>query len=283
MTCLDVLERLPWLCNGTLPDAERLVVVRHLRECEDCRREAADTYGLLREITDHPSPEDIVTFVSSPAGAGQARVRSHLEDCAYCREEVALASQSRKAVMSAPQPKQPAGRFAIHYSQLARAAAVLVLTASTGTFAYLWRQETLRASRLEQELDSRLRPTAATRIIDLLPTGALERESPSGGPGASVLPSSTANVQTTLILNSRIPIDAPEPCAIRLLAQDGRELWSSPRSLRGVNGEFPVQLPAGFVQSGEFRILLTCASGSSSSEPQAPALSHRETFRFRID
>ena len=71
---------LPWYLNGTLREAERIQVVRHLESCQDCRRELEEMGQMKRNLATHyksqPAPSSqvartVMTTISAQESLGR--------------------------------------------------------------------------------------------------------------------------------------------------------------------------------------------------------------------
>lgn len=95
MTCNDIIERLPWLLNGSLEPSEAREVLRHLASCASCREELSETARVWSETQSHPPAEVIADYALGLALTDfpRAVLEAHLEHCASCQREVALAGE----------------------------------------------------------------------------------------------------------------------------------------------------------------------------------------------
>lgn len=262
MDCPEVTERLPWLLNDTLPMTERAEVLSHLEGCESCREQLRETAGVLEALEQHPATEQLVEYVfgTEMEGPERAAIIRHIAECRRCREEVDLLARSHRQMPSKP----------FFTARVLAVAATLVVTVSVGLLARLWQEahqrETVLEAKvrtLEEQIGRLGRPSASGQVIDLLPLRARERAGTVRQPQATV----PGAIETTFLLNSRLPRDAGG-CSIRLLSE-GKEVWSAQQATRGVNGEFLVRVPSGFLQAGPYRLSVAC--GASTEE-----------FEFRI-
>jgi predicted anti-sigma-YlaC factor YlaD len=107
---------LPWLLNDSLDGDERRLVEEHLAACAGCRRELAETRDVLHLYATHLPVAALVAYAEGavPAGTPAAEridpeaVAAHLDQCAGCREELALVRESREALSREGGPAQPA-------------------------------------------------------------------------------------------------------------------------------------------------------------------------------
>jgi hypothetical protein len=264
MNCAEVTERLPWWLNRTLAEAERAAVARHLEQCEACRRELDDTAAFLEQVEAHPAPQVLTDYVFGGENTEREHkgIRSHLEQCARCREEVELARRSRESM-----PVRPAWRR--HFAGIA---AGLLMSVSAGAVFSVWKNGRGRIESLEaanRGLLERLRlleePTAAARVIDLLPD-SLRQRSTNSAAAAPLLAS--GGRETLLVLNSQLA-GSGEACAVTL-QRAGSAIWRAEKAERGANGEFLVKFPAGYLRKGAYSILLDCGGSA-------------ESYRFLVD
>jgi hypothetical protein len=261
MNCSEVVERLPWLLNHTLPEGERAGTLEHLRGCPDCRAELNDTQELLRSVDVHPAPERLISYVFSEAMelSERATIRNHLAECGQCRVEVDLARESKAAM-----PRHSSGF--LRRTWIGLAAAGVLLTAGLATLRTVWRDGRDRVAvleqrtrNLEQELLRLRQPVAGARLVDLLPRRGL-RERSSDASAAAVVVDLSAAGESTLVLNSQMPA-AERSCAIRLDgAENGQTLWTVQAAARGSNGEFVLRIPSGFLQAGVYAAVVTCGA-----------------------
>lgn len=95
--CDDVRGMLPWYLNGTLSEEERQGVLRHLKTCESCRRDLAETRLAFEMFDQHLPAEAIVALAwgETPAGIDSALVEEHLAGCPRCAADLELARTSR--------------------------------------------------------------------------------------------------------------------------------------------------------------------------------------------
>lgn len=259
MNCPDVTERLPWLLNETLPAAERAEVLSHLEDCAACRGELQQVAGMLEEIEQHPAVERLIAYVygeeMEPPERGS--IERHLAVCRRCAAETELARHSRRAMPSRPFLSM---RF------IGIAAALLAFVAG-GLLMKAWQSAMERESVLEarvRALEDRIarfgQPSASGQVVDLLPLQSRQR----AAAGARVPIAAGGTVETTFLLNSRIP-DRAAGCTIRL-SSAGRELWVTKEVLRGANGEFLVRVPAGFLHAGTHRLAILCEGAEEQYE-----------------
>ncbi|MBL8173706.1 MAG: zf-HC2 domain-containing protein [Bryobacterales bacterium] len=260
MKCPEVIERLPWLLNDTLPRDERSEVLSHLEGCAECRKQLEETAAVLEAVADHPAADRLAEYVMGAGmkAAEQAAIGKHLAACRQCAEEVELLRESAQ--------QMPARRFGT--MRYAGIAAMLVIAASAGLLVSRVEREAGRREAMlrgqVRELEERLErlgaPSATGQIVDLLPADARQRS--QGGEVSRA--DAAAGVETTFLLASRLGKDATS-CSITLLA-GSKQLWTGARAVRGINGEFLVRVPAGFLQPGVHRVTVTCGAEEESFE-----------------
>jgi len=104
MTHDHVIEKLPWLVNGTLAEGERSEVEEHLAGCPDCRAELALTRDAFLVYSTHLPPAVLVVYAETPPGdrltidgetVDRRSVDAHLAHCDDCREELEMVRESR--------------------------------------------------------------------------------------------------------------------------------------------------------------------------------------------
>jgi len=178
MTHDDVIERLPWLVNGTLADGERREVEEHLAACPDCRAELSLTRETFELFSVHLPPRLLVAYAETPAGdrltidgetVDRRSVDAHLAHCDDCREELEMAREAHAALVGAPagdvrpfvrprsaaHPSPPRGAWL----PVALAASLLLAVVSTGGWFVASREDGGEAQRahieaLERELET---------------------------------------------------------------------------------------------------------------------------------
>jgi hypothetical protein len=259
MTHEEALDALHRRRQGRLDPRATQELEEHLAQCESCRgtEHAYDTlFEALRDERSHPAPDELAAYVT---GYGQlsaednARIESHVAECASCSEEVSSsraversAAAGGEAGTESPRPRAPWWAW-----PAAAMALVLVYPAYLGLFGKPDGTEWTGATTL-QVLSSPLRDG------DRLPTIARDRSSPY------------------LLLGVRLtlPPDLPDATEIRL------ELTSEPanraiaetllpasraREQIGSSGIVSWLLPADRVPSGSYRLRVTRADAVEPS------------------
>ncbi len=98
MICDEVVQRLPWFLNGSLPSAERAEVRTHLATCDACRAALAETRLGYRIFSAHVPAEALVEYAwdRTPEGIDSGLVERHLAECPECTAELELIRTSRR-------------------------------------------------------------------------------------------------------------------------------------------------------------------------------------------
>ncbi len=185
MDCEQVKERLPWLVNSSLEAAELAPVQQHLKGCERCRQELADTHAALAIFDQHVPAAALVdhVFGRSTAGLSSERITRHLAECLTCQAEHKLLKESQASLTDPVEPQQawqgrPAGRPIPYWHRLAAAAALVAALTAAG---WIWTWNRLQADRativeLEQQLHRAETASPGRGEIDLAARiGQLER------------------------------------------------------------------------------------------------------------
>ncbi len=98
MICDEVVQRLPWLLNGSLASEEQSEIRGHLAECAACRAALAETRLGYRIFSAHVPSEALVDYAwdRTAEGLDSGLVERHLEDCPECAAELELIRTSRR-------------------------------------------------------------------------------------------------------------------------------------------------------------------------------------------
>src|SRR6185295_4608578 len=214
MICAEVVQRLPWLLNGTLPPAEQGDVRDHLASCAACRAALAETRSAYRIFTAHVPAAALVDYAwgQVPERLDIGLIERHLEECPECAAELELIRTSRQ-LADEPQvalferrtrPAPPAPRRAWQVSALAAALGGVV--ALTG-----WIHSDRQRNALEGQLGE-TRQTVAIMTSDLagIRTQVEKLRQAGGGstpetttaPPAPVAPSGSAPAAAALLTGS---------------------------------------------------------------------------------
>lgn len=96
MDCKRITELLPWLINGTLPEAEKSLIGEHLADCAPCQKVLDETKLMLKAANSHIPAEVLLTFAEKKAVGNfdQVLFEKHLASCDECSEQLLLASES---------------------------------------------------------------------------------------------------------------------------------------------------------------------------------------------
>ncbi len=201
MLCPEAVERLPELLNGSLPSEPRAEVEAHLADCAPCREEWEETRQGAAVFSAHLPTDALVALAwDRPLpGLDPDLARRHLDACADCREDLALARESR----SRERAEERLAPRRVSWALPASLAAGLVAAALVAGFALGSRRaqthlaqadaarrqavetaarfgaETDHLRQVESELRARLARLAAPRInlpvLELLPGSTLTR------------------------------------------------------------------------------------------------------------
>ncbi|HXU43976.1 MAG TPA: zf-HC2 domain-containing protein [Thermoanaerobaculia bacterium] len=202
MICAEVVQRLPWLLNGTLPPAEQGDVRDHLASCAACRAALAETRSAYRIFTAHVPAAALVDYAwgQVPERLDIGLIERHLEECPECAAELELIRTSRQladepqiALLRPPAGIAPAPALAtLHRERPRRAWQTSALAAALGGVIALtgWihserENRNIQASiRSAQELVGEAKSEAA-RIkeqLDLLKTQNVRAPTPVAAP-----------------------------------------------------------------------------------------------------
>jgi hypothetical protein len=255
MHCEEVSARLPWLLNGTLEDAEAREVPEHLAGSAACRE------------------------------ALEGMVATHLEGCADCRGELALAHESRR-LESAP---EGAGRWTARLA-FGRWAAVAAGLAAGLVIGAWWGggrapqqapddrgAEVLagRVTTLEREI-ARARDAAAGAraqlealrapqlnlpVFELLPAGV--RRS-AGDTGNSITVPAGA-IQVALVLGGDEPPAGPATLEIR--DARGEIVWRGEGLRPGPLAAYTVAVPVALLADGDYTLTVRAEGARAATYP----------------
>ncbi len=270
MACDDVIERLPWLANGTLAAEEEAAVRAHLEGCPSCRRELAATIEEGRLFGAHPATETLVAMAYGELDpAARRRVEGHLEGCEACRDELALAAAGAGLESVAPTPGVEAGprrpprttlwALAASFAALALLGVALFLAWQTHQRAERWARE---RSRLELEVARLEAPRAGLPVLELLPDSVQLR---GGGaePPAVGLPGDAPWV-TVLLSAPGVPADGSYRIELRA---GGETVWRSEPTAPDELGGFSVLLPTSRLRGGAHTLAVVAAAGPPGAAP----------------
>ncbi len=104
MNCQHHIERLPWLRNGSLPEAQARDLRTHLKQCEVCASAWQEILEVEKIFESHLDSETLVDLAFGEAD-GSPWETQHLARCPQCAEELALVQDDLEpAKTSKPAP-----------------------------------------------------------------------------------------------------------------------------------------------------------------------------------
>lgn len=274
MDCQAASELLPWLLNGSLDAGESASVQAHLAGCARCRGELAEERRAAAIFGSHLSTAAILDLAweRPPEGVDPALARRHIENCPACREELALASESRRLesegpaeVVPIPRPARPrwalpaalaagllvgllAGRLAVPVAPPVRdeqararvAALETELAGLRGTLSAL--QDTLREARL---------PQLNLPLFELLPESLVVRGGAGALEGATEVVVPAGATRIALLLGADA---SPGTATLAIEDGTGREVWRGAGLVHGPPGGYTLTVPAELLPDGGYRI-----------------------------
>ena len=281
MDCEDASLRLPWLHARALDEGEAAEVHRHLETCARCRGELDETRRAAAVFGAHLPTAVLMDLAwDRPVTVlADELVQAHLGGCADCREELALARESRRLEPAA----DAAPGVVLRGKHWSWRAAALPATLAAGLAAgALWGRGTApppppsgggdgaRVSALEIEtarlratvtdLEARVRAAASPRlnlpIFELLP-GTLVERGGSGGGNPVAIPKGAEEI--ALLLAADGP--AGDPVGLVLADAGGREVWRGAGLRHGPPGGYVVTLPSGLLPDGAYVVTLRPSHG----------------------
>ena len=275
--CQEVVERLPWLLNGTLEGDEAARVRSHLDSCAACRGEVGETRWAAAVFGAHPSAETLVALAwERPGAEGELEsARRHLEACPACTEELELARESRRLETAVEPARRPARTvpWAVRYGPLAAAALVVVAVGG------LWRADQVRLTERVAELQEDVRRLRDTE--DVLRETLERLESPEPNlPVVEVLPdTSVSRSATSASTRTRIVVPAGArfvalllgsekgegPASVDLRAASGEVLWTGRNLVPNALGGYTLGLPARLLADGTYTLTLRPARGPAET------------------
>jgi hypothetical protein len=286
MDCEAASERLPWLYAGSLAPEEAAALRLHLEGCPRCRAEMDETRRAAAVFDAHlPTAVVLDLAWDRPVAALPADVvRAHLETCAACGEDLALARESRRLEAQTPgaatvRPLRPAGRSGWRVAALpATLAAGLAAGAlwgrgtapppaqpqTNGPGVSALESEVARLRQAVTDLEARARASAGPRlnlpIFELIPGALIDRGAPVGGNDVAV-PADAGEI--ALFLTA----DAPAAGGASLVLKDaaGREVWRADGLRYGPPGGYVVTLPASLLPDGAYVVTVRPARGKDAA------------------
>ncbi len=159
MNCDEVVQRLPWFLNGSLPAQEQSEIRSHLASCAACRAALGETRIGFRIFSAHVPAEALVDYAwdRTPEGIDSGLIDRHLEECPECAAELELIRTSRRlaeepeVALLQPRARQLAAaappRFLRAWQASALAAALGGVVAITG-----WVHSESRRGALDEQV-----------------------------------------------------------------------------------------------------------------------------------
>ena len=276
----DVIELLPWLANGSLTDAEAATVRGHLQDCPSCREQLAETQfaGRLHALA-HPASDALAAHVlGDSTSAAEAEIDRHLDVCDACRAETELARASLEATAQAPSMAAPGRATTSAWLFQAAAVAILALGATIAMLA-TWRAQSAhrdltsrnatlelrvaelatasaraamaeeRVKQLEQEVAQSRLPVAGVRVVELTPNGVQR--------GEQIEPIARIAADRSAIVTLVLPLSRSAPDGqyrLRLLTDDGRELFVADGVVADERGSLTLLLPTALLPAEKLRV-----------------------------
>lgn len=294
MTCPEVVDRLPWLLNGSLEDDERRRLTEHLDRCAACQAEWKETRQAAAVFGAHAPAAVLVRLAwDEPLDAAEATLaRDHLATCAECTEDLALARRSRIAERSDRPAGRPAALPTTRYAALAAGLAASFAAgvvwhsgqppaplpedgerARLGAQVEVLESENRRLRQsLEMEAAGRPLPPSATAATPPPPTAAppatvgpqpnlpvIELFPTGDTTRSSGPPSAAPNVPegagfVALVLNTAQA--KPGPVVVEIRDEAGQVVWSGGTLEPGSLGGYTLGLPRGLLTGGRLLVLL---------------------------
>lgn len=273
MKCDSVIERLPWLLNGTLEMEESGSMREHLSGCAGCRAELERTGWVWEAHRSHLSPAVLVAHaeVRTVEEVSPSEIDAHLAVCDECTDSLRRLRSSHTALeldlaARAPQRAPLAGGW----GRTALAASVAGLLGIA-----VWLGEESRIHSLQDEnalLSQRLSdfesPQLNVLVAELSPDEAMR-----GGTNTltELIVPATARSVTLLLLPSR---KGAAEMNVTLIDPHGARIWSQPGLVPSDLGDFTLSLPASLLTEGRFTLELQAAA--------KPEVVERYSIRIRF-
>jgi hypothetical protein len=287
MDCEAASERLPWLYAESLAPAEAAEVRRHLETCARCRAEREETRRAAAVFDAHLPTAVLVDLAwDRPVTTlADELVQAHLAGCAGCREELALARESRRLEADADaarvvRPARWSWRTAALPATLAAGLAAGAVwgrgtaprppvTPNDGPRVSALESEVARLRAITTDLETRVRAAASPRlnlpIFELLPGTLIERGGAGGGNPVAI-PKDAPEI--ALLLAADGP--AGDPVGLVLADAGGREIWRGEGLRHGPPGGYVLTVPSSLLPDGAYVVTLRPTHG-----PEA-------TYRVRV-
>jgi hypothetical protein len=273
-SCDEVVDRLPWLLNGSLEGEEREAVRAHVAACSACARHLEETRQAIAVFGAHLPPAALVDLAweRPVTGLPASLVERHLASCPRCADELALARESR-ALEAAGDVPRPAGRrrAVVRFAEWggSLAAGLLLglwwggalerrpLHSPSATVPTPPSERPLPRPEQEEELRRLRAPEPNLPIFELLPSDHVER---SGGAAREVVVPSSARL-VALLLTS----EASAPSAdLEIRSASGETVWSGSGLVPGPLGAYSIGVPAALLPDGRYELVLRPAGGRAS-------------------
>lgn len=289
--CDTVSQQLPWLVNGTLPDPEATAAREHLADCTNCRQALVDTYQMLEIAGQHLTPDQVLDRAAGAPSLDPA-VDSHLENCAACRDELAMARESRQrlepsAARVVPFAASRRGAVAPAWRAAAIAASFLGVVALGGWWSSSNRIDSLESiaresaalrsenadvraqlddqrakaeslaaerERLQSELTRQAAPLANVPIIEIAADGSRR-----GVDSATTTLLVTDETGSVVVVLAAAPGIGCRRCTATLTDAAGQQLWRGDGLIRQPTDDYTLTLPLALLPSGRLTLELTGA------------------------
>ena len=273
MACDEVVDRLPWLLNGSLEGDERDAVRAHVAACRACARQLEETRQAFAVFGAHlPSAVVVDLAWERPVtGLPASLVEGHLASCPLCADELALARESRRLEAESDVPRAAGRRPAVvRFAEWggSLAAGLLLglwwggalerkpLPSPSATVSTAPQERP--SPRPEQEELERLRaPEPNLPIFELLPSDHVER---SGGAGREVIVPASAR-RVVLLLASETGARSAD---LEIRSAGGEKVWSGTGLVPGPLGAYSIGVPSALLPDGRYEIVLRPAGGRAS-------------------
>jgi hypothetical protein len=283
------IEQIAGFRARSLAPADLLELDRHVAECESCRNRLydevhadSDLHSLRRDLAQHLAYDEVVACAEGVAGAG---VRSHLDECSMCREEVADLSRFREE-LNAPRAERtptPIGPHPSRWPAVAALAAGVLLVAGLAYWAMDQRpqvaQKLVRPSvptetALTSEQQQAMQLALSTHKLEQAPI----LESIVGREGVLLgAPDPAGQLKLTAPIGTTVLIDRPvfhwQPAAdatryvVAVFDEDFRKVAESP-TVTATQWQPESALPRGRVLNWQ---VTATVGGTSVRAPQPPA------------
>ena len=269
MDCANVALLLPWLLNGSLDAGEASAVREHLDGCPACRAERDETLRTAAVFGTHLPTATLVDLAWDRPLADAGLAEAHLRLCSRCREELALARESRRLEPEPARSRSTWQQMAWPYASLAAGLVVAFLAGTrwpyasgpAATGADRTAAERLAAAEAEvvglraaaaglrDDLGRLAAPEVNLPVLEVFPVTARR----SGAPAENelVVPAGTARI--ALVLNVNAP--PGRPVAVELLDEGGTVRWTA-AGLRPSSLGYTLGIPGALVPEGRATLVL---------------------------